>query len=416
MDWASGCIPPIARKTSVKEHYPNAPLLIASWDLWIYFTAEEVRELVAELDPNQSIIFDYTSDTTRDNNFTNWGIVNKFPWVFGIFSGYEANSEIRGLYDLTNERLKIAKSDPMCKGAILWPELSHGDSFVIEYFAQNAWAHDTMSIAEQIDRYAADRYPTVLAQKMAEIWHSFMPIVQLSAWSIDNANYNSATDIFFRLTQRAGFKKDTAELYQKKTIQPAALKDTAAEILTQLAMISTTDEMTVRDLYDIARTIIGRYINAAIWQAEYLYATDASVEALDSVMKLGEALMETLIDLLGSHSDYSLLSSLEQLKTVTDTNPTFEETLKENASNYYCRSYSYEDAAYLYLPELQLLFSEVKKSAQTNTPLDKQAIDTGVAEILANFFAVPLAEMKRPPQPYAEVVRRAAELIKGYTI
>lgn len=399
-----------------KEHYPNAPLLIASWDLWIYFTPEEVRELVAELDPNQSIIFDYTSDTTRDNNFTNWGIVNKFPWVFGLFSGYEANSEIRGLYDLTNERLKVAKSDPMCKGVILWPELSHGDPFVIEYFAQNAWEHDTKSIAEQIDRYATDRYPAALAPKMAELWHSFMPIVQLSAWSIDNANHNSGTDIFFRLAGRAGFKKDSAELYHKKTVQPAALKDTAAEILTQLSTISTTDEMTVRDLYDIARTIIGRYINASILQAEYLYATDASAEALDPVMKLGEALMETLIDLLGSHSDYSLLASLEQLKTVTETNPAFEETLKENASNHYCRSYIYEDAAYLYLPELRLLFSEVKKSAENNTPLDKEAIDEGFAEIRTRFFAVPLAEMKKPPKPYAEVVLRAAALIKSYTI
>ncbi len=143
---------------------------------------------------------------------------------------------------------------------------------------------------------------------------------------------------------------------------------------------------------------------------------NAPVEALEPVMKLGEALMETLIDLLGSHSDYSLLASLEQLKTVTDTNPAFETTLKENASNYYCRSYIYEDAAYLYLPELRLLFAEVKKSTKNNTPLDKQAIDEGVAEILAHFFAVPLAEMQKPPQPYAEVVRRAAALIKSYTI
>ena len=400
----------------IKEHYPNAPLLIASWDLWMLFTAEEVRELVAELDPNQSIIFDYTSDTTRNNNFTNWGVINKFPWVFGIFSGYEANSEIRGLYDLTNERLKVAKSDPMCKGAVLWPELSHGDSFVIEYFAQNAWEHDTKSIAEQMDRYAADRYPAALVKEMAAIWHNFMPIVQLSAWSIDDTYHNSGTDIFFRVTQRAGFKKDAAELYHKKTIRPAELKNTAVEILTRLSKISTTDEMTERDLYDIARTVIGRYINAAILQAEYLYATNAPIDALEQVMTLGEGLMETLIALLGSHRDYSLLTSLERLKTVTDTNPAFEETLKENASCYYCRSYIYEDAAYLYLPELQLLFSEVKKSAETNTPLDKQAIDTGVAEILARFFAVPLAEMKRPPQPYAEVVLRAAELIKDYTI
>ncbi len=57
----------------IKEKYPNAPLLIASWDLWMRFTPEEVRELVSELDSSQSIIFDYTSDTTKVNNFTQWG-------------------------------------------------------------------------------------------------------------------------------------------------------------------------------------------------------------------------------------------------------------------------------------------------------------------------------------------------------
>ena len=125
--------------TYLKEHYPNAPLLIAAWDLWMFFTPEEVRSLVAELDPNQAILFDYTSDTVKENNFTQWGIMHKFPWIFGIFSAYQANSEIRGFYDLTNERIKLAKADPMCKGAVLWPELSHGDSFMIEYFARNAW-------------------------------------------------------------------------------------------------------------------------------------------------------------------------------------------------------------------------------------------------------------------------------------
>ena len=114
----------------IKEHYPNSPLFIASWDLWMRFTPDEVKDLVAELDPSQSIILDYTSDTPYYNNFTNWNLKENFPWVFGIFSGYEWQSEIRGFYELTNERLKTAKEDPLCKGLILWPELSHGDPLV----------------------------------------------------------------------------------------------------------------------------------------------------------------------------------------------------------------------------------------------------------------------------------------------
>ena len=83
----------------IKEKYPNSPLLIASWDLWMRFTPDEVKQLVNELDPNQSIIFDYTSDTMRPNNFTQWDLKDKFPWIFGIFGGYEPESEIRGNYE-----------------------------------------------------------------------------------------------------------------------------------------------------------------------------------------------------------------------------------------------------------------------------------------------------------------------------
>lgn len=394
----------------IKEHYPNAPLLIASWDLWMRFSPEEVQALVSELDPNQSIIFDYTSDTTKENNFTNWGIQNKFPWIFGIFSGYEPNSDIRGFYELTNERLALAKNDAFCKGLILWPELSHGDPFVIEYFAQNAWSADTPTISEQIDLYCKNRYPSHLVKELSALWHSFMPIVQLSAWSIDNTYQQSGNDIFPLVIKRAKFEKGFEDCY-RRTEKAALLKNAAIEILTHLSNISTDDEMTVRDMYDIARTIFGRYINTAILQAEYLYVTNAPIEEMENTMAIGEKLMEALSDLLGAHEDYSLLASLERLRSVTETNPNFEATLKENAECGYCRSYVYENAEYLYLPEMRLLFSEVKKAVQNGSPIDKEAIDKGAAEIRKRYFDTPLTAMKKAPASYSRTVARAAKLI-----
>lgn len=35
----------------LREKYPNAPLLIGSWDFCMYWNTREVQELVAELDP-----------------------------------------------------------------------------------------------------------------------------------------------------------------------------------------------------------------------------------------------------------------------------------------------------------------------------------------------------------------------------
>lgn len=402
--------------TRLKEHYPNAPLLIASWDLWMRFTPEEVRELVAELDPAQSIILDYTSDTARDNNFTRWDVLNRFPWIFGIFSGYQPNSEIRGYYDLTNERLKIAKDDPMCRGLILWPELSHGDPFVIEYFASNAWDKETLSIAEQTDRYCRDRYPAALIADMSALWRDFMPIVQLSAWSIDNTFQQSGNDIFVRITERATFNKKNINLYPRMASRAMQIKDTAAHILRRLSQIPTGDEMTRRDVYDIARTILGRYINTAILITQTQFARNASLPVLEGAMRSAVGLMEALVDLLGSHDDYSLLATLTRLQSVTETNPNFEQTLKNNAECGYCRAYIYENAAYLYLPEMKAQFEQVKKAAEADQPFDKATLESDIVNIRHHYFETPLTDMKKAPVSPADAMLRAAEWIEGLTL
>lgn len=395
----------------IQEQYPNAPLLIASWDLWMQFTPDEVRDLVAELNPEQAVIFDYTSDTMRENNFTQWGILHKFPWVFGIFGGYEANSEIRGFYDLANERLKLAKDDPMCKGFILWAEFSHGDPFAIEYTANNAWDREMRSVSEQIDKFCADRYPKQLAAEMTDLWHKFMPIVQLNAWSVDGTIQMHGQDIFPHVIERAEFKKEKAEQYREKIAPYVPCQQAAVGILKRLPEISAKDNMTERDLYDIARTVVGRYLNVAIRQAEWLYAVGKSADQLEKAMSVAEGLMNCLVQILGTHEDYSLLASLRRLQSVAETNPNFEKTLKNNAENSYCRSYIYENAAYLYLPEMKLLFDTVRKSLQTGTEYNSEMLTEEAARIRSCYFETPLTVMKRDCGSFADSVQKAAEWI-----
>lgn len=399
--------------SQIKEKYPNAPLLIASWDLWMHFTPEEVRELVAELDPAQAIIFDYTSDTMRENNFTNWGVMNRFPWIFGIFYGYEPNSEIRGYYELTNERLKLAKSDPMCKGLVLWPELSHGDPFVFEYLAHNAWDAETLSVSDQVTRYCRDRYPTALAESMTALWQDFMPIVQLSAWSIDKGSYyQTGNDVFTLIYKNAKFDRESLALYKEKLEAAANQKAVAANILRRLARVTDADELTERDLYDIARTVIGRYLNAAIVRVQYFFLAGKPIGEIEPTMVLAEALLEALAKLLGSHKDYSLLATLEGMKAVAPINPHSERTLKENAGNHYCRSYITENVRYLYIPEMKLLFDEVKSAVGEAREIDKERISPDLAAIKKRYFEIPLAEMQAEKTPFADAVLIAADLIE----
>lgn len=393
------------------EKYPNARLLIASWDLWMFYKPEEVQRLIAELDPNQSIILDYTSDTTRESNFTSWGVVGKFPWIFGIFSGYEPNNEIRGFYELTNERLTLAKDDPMCKGLILWPELSHGDTLITEYLALNAWDSETLTIAEVVDKFCSDRYPESLCAVMTELWHKFMPIVQLRAWSSYQTKGfdQSDNDIFPIIIGRAPFGGDPNR-FAGRLESAAKLKSNASDILRTLAQLESNDEMLRRDVCDIARTVLGRFIDFGILLSKKLYLNGGDPSAsMERTLELNR----TLAGLLATHEDYSMWATLCRLRSVTDTNPDFETTLKRNAENGYCRSYIFENAQYLYVPEMEILFDEVKK-AKNGSP-DREAISARAAENRRRYYELPLEKMNEiDRRGVSELLYKAAELIDGF--
>ena len=101
--------------------------------------------------------------------------------------------------------------------------------------------------------------------------------------------------------------------------------------------------------------------------------------------------------LLSTHEDYSMLATLEKLQTVTDTNPNFEITLKRNAECNYCRSYIFELAQYLYVPEMEILFDAVKKSDFGG--IDRAAVSERISQNRERFFEMPLALMHKIQKP-----------------
>lgn len=402
----------------IKEKYPNAPLLIASWDLWMTFTPEEVRELVAELDPAQSVILDYTSDTPYYNNFTNWNLKENFPWVFGIFSGYEWQSEIRGFYELTNERLKTAKEDTLCKGLILWPELSHGDPPVFEYLALNAWENDTLSIPEFVDKYCTDRYSEGSVAEMTAIWQKAMPIITTAAWSMYSEGLWECGSPFRLPLTQVKFDQQQLNNYKRCLADRLEYKDLAAELLLRLSKVTAADEQHTRDLYDLARTILERYMSAAIWKTQILYLEGAEYDSIVELMTLTEELLKVFADLLSSHEDYSMFASLEGLNKVTETNPNFEATLKNNASCSYCRSFIYENAEYLYIPELKAVFDEAKAALKDGREIDRDAIQKRGEEITENYMTLSLKEMesRKESHTFSEITKRASEIISKMSL
>ncbi len=168
-----------------KRDYPDAKLLIAGWDFYLTWKAEEVREYLKTLDKDRVILWDYEADCPSrkadSRNFTNWDVIGKFPYTYSMFLAYENALDIRANYPLIEERQKIVQNDPFCKGYILWPESSHTDALGLRFFTANAWSAKPVPHGDVLDEFCASRYGDY-AERMKAAWKAAIPASYLRAW------------------------------------------------------------------------------------------------------------------------------------------------------------------------------------------------------------------------------------------
>lgn len=287
---------------SLRERYPTSKLMLASWDFVGWWTNEEVQNLISELDPERTLILDYTSDVDDPEcSFLKWGIVGKFPYIFGIFYAYEPESSLRGPYERYDERLKVAVNDPMCKGMVLWPELSHSDPLVLEYLTENSWSPLKMNIEEITERFCQRRYGKD-ATALNNIWQMALPIIKTADWGgytgrPDNDPESDRYILKWDVHRELWFdcKKIIAPTssrvlrhyqYRINIYRPLILR--SAEILDELANIPILewDNLFIkRDCIDIARTIVGRYMNILLFKARILTA-DSKAKYITEIKKV----------------------------------------------------------------------------------------------------------------------------------
>jgi len=380
----------------LRQHYPNAPLLIASWDFYYPgWSGEEVAALLRMLNPQNTYIFDYTSDLP-DKSFQNWGVVGQFPWIFGIFHAYESENELRGNYDVIRERMPIAAEDPMCNGFVLWPETSHSDSLMLEFFTRNAWRPDTLTPEELLPAFCADRYREFAAPMLAA-WQAALPLIKM---------HGTFPNEFRNLAAFA-----SREVTVKRVEEMKARCDALSPYLAQLSVLCDAlarlpfgqgSPFVDRDAVDLARTIAGRIFSYSLYQ--YVIAQEAWRRGENDVPAVTEAgrcctgLLTVLRDILALHEDYSMNASMRKLAAVHPINPCFEQTLKGNAENSYCRTYIYELFDPYYLPQLALYRGWVEErvaGGDTQRPM-KPAQPLPMEPITDAFYAMPLAEMAPP--------------------
>ncbi len=382
----------------VKAHYPKSPILIAAWDFYFTYQAEEVRRMIRSFDPNTHIILDYTVDLKREgNNFEKWDLVGKFPYIFGIFHGYQPQSHIHGDYNYLDKKLKIADSDPFCKGMAFWPELSHSDTLMLEYFTDNSWRPDYLSPEQKVERFCKNRYGKN-AEAMQDIWSSFLPLYALTE---DQGYYMSSFFYLFapnRIVQRVMDTNNPAHeralrSAQEKIAQGKALFSAMKQTVQKLANLSPEllkNEFIARDTADLLRSIAERRLDVEVLCAVTAWVDGAKT---DTVEKIGEKCLvglELFARVLALHEDFSALQTYENLKSVSPVNPCFERAFKDNLINGYCRSSVYESARFVYLPEMKALFNALS----THSPDRLPDFSEEKERIFKDFLEMPLGNMK----------------------
>ena len=386
----------------LREHYPTAPVLIASWDFYLPGWRDyEIRRLLGQLDPTRTIILDYTSDlpsNESNTDFTNWGVVGRFPYTFGIFHAYEWENDLRGYYDLIAERLPVAAADPMCRGFVFWPETSHSDPLIMEFFTHNAWNPDVLHPEELLPEFCRSRYGEHAAAT-ERAWRAILPVAERC----------TGPPLAFRdIRETASSKPDSAALagYRRSLEQVAPQLAQLPEMMAALAAVpyGAGNAFVDRDAIDLARTLMGRLYTVAWYR--YLLAQQAweqgDVPAAEVRRRGSEArmLLTALRDVLNLHDDYSMQASLRQIEAVrAPINPAFEQALKGNAENSYCRSYISELFDYYYLPEFDHYRREIERELRSSSR--RLTYDAGRMEmqpIVDAFYEKPLDEM-RPLNP-----------------
>jgi hypothetical protein len=403
----------VYRKTQqmLREHYPDVPLLIASWDFigWRWKDGD-VQQLIKEFDPKRTILFDYTADKDNKVTYRDWDVYQKFPWIFGIFHSLEKNSDIHEDYSILMPRLKEAAGDSKCIGLVEWSEISHSDTYLLEYLGDNSWNPQRLEIEKATDHFCDARYPLEIASGMKQLWNSFLPLSQSLHWGLEGVLFGEPQ---FRVLTSGSLINLTPQLVTKletdyKRIYPGLKK--APEVLKGLSgMVENQYENKLwrRDALDMARTIASRaYFTSLAYgacQLEDWRQKKADPAIIRKIAKLSQELLGVMSDVLAMSDDYSMYASLKLLSNAKELNgvlpminPHAEQTLKGNAENSYCRSHQYELLEYVYRPELSVYWNWVLKRVKSEDRTEwKRPVEFGEQEktIVDRFYVTPLEKM-----------------------
>ena len=381
-----------------KAKYPASQVVFASWDFYDTWKPEEVRDQVARLDPDKLLLWDYEADATEPgrSNFTEWGMIGKFPYTFGIFLCYEGALDARADYRVIAARQRRVAGDPFCKGYLFWPEASHTDTLFLRYFAENCWRADHPDIGPILEEFCRDRYGRQAAA-FEGLWRQAIAVADAYDYG---GNYASSVVPFTPWAKRTKCRNNHA-----------AELASAPGFFKALAALDWTDGFVRRDAIDLARLMADRLIAASDdrlerlfggWRAGTVPAEDVRAEARRYV-RLGEL----MADVLALHADYSLAETLRRTDAIERIRyPKFGEVLLDNASCYYCRSHQYELARHWYLPVMRRWAGSVEGRLASDDRSDLPRPADHSESVHARLLKTPLPSLAPSLPRTAEQYRR----------
>ena len=424
---------------ALRERYPNSKLFLAAWDFVGWWKGEEVANMLKELDPTRTIILDYTGEVDDpEQSFLNWDMVGKFPWIFGLFHGYQPESALRGPYERSDERLRVAADDPMCRGMVLWPELSHSDPLILEYLAENSWNPLKMNIEQITKRFCNRRYGKH-AREMNALWQAALPMIKIGDWggftqrpatdpdaekytSMHAVTHEMWTNMFDSFLWSVKEPHRTANFTHKVDngisihdhfayllrTHKQVLEGATDVLLAAIPLTEIDDKFIRRDVMDICRTMLGRYMNFVLMRIILLVDKDHT--AACALRAEFDKLLLLMGDLLAHHEDYSLYASLAKLSEEAPVAENFEDTLKRNCLARYCRSYVTEPVRFLYPKEATAVLDWLCTEKAVRPDIDFTEIR---AKLTQEFMDTPLAKMQqKPAHGMQSILNEAAKIMK----
>ena len=362
----------------IRSEYPYAEIWFHNWDLMCNkWEVADVRALLNVIDSDPNIhMLAFTNDVEAGMNaITEWGVPHTFPYLMGFFTANMPESEIQGNFDMIENRLAIAKKDPLCHGLLLWPEASHVDNFLQEFLSVNGWETELVTAEEYIGRFCEGRYVSH-TEEMKKIWKTALSIFrkkrkiyrdpnnQLSGHRIQH-QLGCSTVFDERDMIRAGncFKNYTAPLQEAESFFRS---------LAVLLREAEENSFLLRDIRDLAKTVL-------LCSVENLFAStvllmeywrneekEETKNILKKALKLRKEVQFLYGELLSANRENSLYDSLLHIynSPAGEYNPKAEEILKGNADNTYCRGHIAELAKYCYIPEGEVFCQWVEESLE----------------------------------------------------